>query len=130
MSPVKLPGVSELRTHLNGRFVLLPLDRPTDPVVSAELVGVYESGAVNSRYMSYAAQFALSAGVNLSQSLYAVRESDNGKNMGRAWLLSLTPLVPGADGRPRMEAVFHVPEPAVARLSRLWQWKRAGTQVR
>ncbi len=114
MSPIKMPSRAELCACLRSTFDLLPIDRAEEVQVNAELVDVYEGCAMNSGFLSYSAQFALPAGVNLPRSLFAVRESRDGGDVGQAWLLLLTPVLPGEDGRERMEAVFHVPSQVVA----------------
>ena len=119
MNPVVLPSLAQWRVRLGEIFLLSTPQRTDIAAVPAELVDVYECSAMNSRYVSYAAQFALPAGVWLAQSSYGVSASqatakDQAQAAVGAWPLLLTPVLPGADGRARMEAVFHVPSQAVA----------------
>jgi len=119
MNQASLPGPAQWRACLGRTFALAPPACSENVAAHAELVDVYECVAMNKHYVSYAAQFALPPDVRLAQSTYSVSESHvNGTQAAPqirdAWLLLLTPVLPGDDGRARMEAVFHVPSHAVA----------------
>ncbi len=99
MTAIKMPTYADLTAQMGATFDLLSADGLG---TSAVMIDAYEGIAMNSRYQSYAAQFALPHGIQLPQAVYAVH---NGKE---EWPLLLTPVMPGEDGRARMEAVFHV----------------------
>jgi hypothetical protein len=108
----RMPTFEELHALLNHGFTLRD---GAGLEISAELIDVYRGIGMNVRYESYAAQFALPEGVSLPQAVYVV------SNGGREWPLLITPVMPGEDGRDRMEAVFHLlkttagPKPADAK---------------
>jgi len=105
MTPFKIPSFADLQAQMNKTFAL----RNSDGLgTGAELIDVYEGIAMNARYACYSMQLALPPGVNLPQAVYAVH------NGSEEWPLLLTPVMPGDDGRARMEAVFHVPSKTVA----------------
>jgi hypothetical protein len=97
LSPV--PDLAALRARLSETFVFEGANGAT---LNATLVDVHEQPAMNSRFACFAAQFALPFGTAMHQGLYTVRAGED------RWAWLLTPVMPGEDGRPRMEAVFHV----------------------
>jgi len=102
MTTIKMPTHAELLARMNGTFLIRNAEGFG---TQAELIDVYEGVAMNASYVSYSMQLALPLGLNLPQTVYAVRAVDGSSE---EWPLLLTPMMPGEDGRARMEAVFHV----------------------
>lgn len=98
---MNMPTQAWLRGRLNHSFRL----RIGAHAVLAELVAVSQGVPMNRNYQCYAAEFALPAGLQLASALFAVSADDD---LGNEWPLLLNPVQPAADGRARMEAVFHL----------------------
>ncbi len=94
-----MPTFEVLQSLLAQSFTLRDMEGRETP---AELIDVYKGIAMNSRYHCYSAQFALPENLDLPQAVYAVC------NGSQEWALLLAPVMPGEDGRGRMEAVFHL----------------------
>lgn len=102
-----MPSQARLQADIGCTFTLTI---PDTLRVDVELAGVYGGTPMNSRYCCYSAHFAVLNGPPLPQALYEVSISEE------SWSLLLTPIGPGKDGRPLLEAVFHylIPQPAVS----------------
>ncbi|HDS1679053.1 TPA: hypothetical protein QEM39_000524 [Pseudomonas putida] len=70
--------------------------------IRVTLAGVYPEVAMNERYECYSFVLSLPEGVALPSQVYRLFGPEQ-----QAWLLLLTPVMPGADGRPLLEAVIH-----------------------
>lgn len=99
MTDSRMPSFARLQTRLHTTFAVRNAEGFGAEV---EMIDVYEGIAMNARYQCYSAQFALPLGLQLPQAVYAVHDGQD------EWPLLLTPVMPGEDGRSRMEAVFHV----------------------
>ena len=97
MSPI--PSFERLRREL-GRP--LQLTGPWQGELTAELVELHDGVPMDAAHRCYHALFALPPGVRLPQVSCTLRAGDD----SWPWLL-LTPSRPAADGRQRVQAVFH-----------------------
>jgi hypothetical protein len=70
-------------------------------VAEVQLLSVAEGVSVAPDYTCYAAVFAMPEGLAATQGTYRVSRAED------AWSLFMAPLRPDADGRARLEAVFH-----------------------
>ncbi len=104
MTDSSMPSYARLQARMNTTFAVRNAEGFG---VEVEMTDVYEGIAMNARYQCYSAQFALPLGLQLPQAVYAVHDGQD------EWPLLLTPVMPGEDGRSRMEAVFHVRSQAV-----------------
>lgn len=97
---MSIPSFERLQQDI-GRTYLLGAGQWTTPV-PAELRAVKQGVAMNERHLCYSALLALPRDVDLPQVSCNVDAGD------ASWpLLLLTPVLPGADGRPLMQMVFH-----------------------
>ncbi|MFB4391373.1 DUF6916 family protein [Pseudomonas sp. LS_1] len=78
-----------------------------DQALDAQLLAVTDGVAMSPRYQCFSADFALPHGVVLPQAVF--RLSPPGEE---GWLLLMTPTLPDTDGRPVLQAVFHMDRPA------------------
>lgn len=101
-----MPSQAALKADIGRTFTLTI---PDVLRVDARLAAVHAGIPMNRRYCCYSAEFAVPPGASLPQALYEVACGD------QCWPLLLTPIGPGEDGQPRLEAVFHylIPEPAI-----------------
>jgi len=63
---------------------------------------------MNKNYTCYSALFSLPANVHADSAFYHVQYPAEGNNY-QVWALLLTPVAPSAEGRQRLEALFHYP---------------------
>ncbi|MEW9680101.1 hypothetical protein [Pseudomonas sp. TE50-2] len=98
-----MPTFDELQQATGSHFQLWVSD---DQALEAQLLAVTEGQAMSPRHQRFAAEFALPSGTALPQAVF--RLSPPGKE---GWLLMMTPVGPDTEGRPVLEAVFHVERP-------------------
>lgn len=98
-----MPTFVDLQHATGNHFQLWISD---DQALEAQLLAVTEGQAMSPRHQRYAAEFALPAGTVLPQAVF--RLSPPGEE---GWLLMMTPVGPDSDGRPVLEAIFHVDRP-------------------
>ncbi|MEE1889301.1 DUF6916 family protein [Pseudomonas carassii] len=98
-----MPSFADLQQATGSHFQLWISD---EQALAAQLLVVTEGPAMSPRHQRYAAEFALPAGTVLPQALF--RLSPPGE---QGWLLLMTPVGPDSDGRPVLEAIFHVERP-------------------
>ena len=94
----EMPSQPALRSAV-GQVFQLQDDHGT--VTHVQLLSVAEGVRMARDYTCYAAVFGLPQGLAATQGTYRVSRADD------AWSLFLAPILPGADGRARLEAVFH-----------------------
>jgi hypothetical protein len=100
-----MPSQARLEADIGRAFTLTIPDALR---VEVQLAAVHAGVPMNRRYCCYSAEFAAPSGAQLPQALYEASLGDE------SWPLLLTPIGPGEDGRPRLEAVFHYPIPQPA----------------
>lgn len=100
-----MPSQAALEADI-GRVFTLTI--PDVLCVGVRLAAVHAGTPMNRRYCCYSAEFTAPPGAQLPQALYEVACGD------QCWPLLLTPIGPGEDGQPRLEAVFHYLIPGLA----------------
>ncbi|WP_288442118.1 hypothetical protein [uncultured Pseudomonas sp.] len=70
--------------------------------IRVSLAGVYPEVAMNERYECYSLVLSVPAEVTLPSQMYRLFGPNE-----QQWLLLFTPIMPGADGRARLEAIIH-----------------------
>lgn len=70
--------------------------------IRVSLAGTFDEVAMNGRFECYSLLLALPEGVSLPSEVYRLFGPE-----GQQWLLLMTPVLPGADGRHLLEAVIH-----------------------
>jgi len=95
---MSIPGAAALRALIDQPFTFAA---PGIAAFSARLASVADGVPMDADYVCYRARFVLEGGP-AAQASYSVTAPD-----GAVWQLLLTPVRPGADGRPVLEAVFH-----------------------
>lgn len=100
-----MPSQAALEADIGRAFTLTI---PDALCVEVRLAAVHAGTPMNRRYCCYSAEFAAPPGAQLPQALYEVAYGD------QCWPLLLTPIGPGEDGQPRLEAVFHYLIPELA----------------
>lgn len=93
-----VPSQARLQAVVGRTFNIETADVPVPVVLQAVHPGV----SMNELYTCYSAQFVLPEGMGGPQGTYRIRHPD-----GQAWDLFMTPVMPAADGRHRLQAVFH-----------------------
>lgn len=94
-----VPSLERLQRELGGTFHLAG---PWQGELPAELMELHQGVPMDEHHQCYHAVFALPPGVQLPQLACTVRCGED----AWPWLL-LTPARPAADGRQRMQTVFH-----------------------
>ncbi|WP_085317908.1 DUF6916 family protein [Derxia lacustris] len=95
---MSIPSPATLRSLIGQPF---HISAPAVGSFGARLASVVDGVPMDADHVCYCAGFALD-GAPVPQASYTVIAPD-----GAVWQLLLTPVRPGADGRPVLEAVFH-----------------------
>lgn len=99
-----MPSQQELQTLVGSAFSISDAQGRSLP---ATLLSVHSGVAIDEWHVSYSAVFGLTPGITAPQGSYQIApRAAAGDEPG--WMLFVTPLRPGRDGQPLLEAVFHV----------------------
>jgi hypothetical protein len=100
-----IPSLDRLRSDIGKTYLL---SGPWAGQIPAEVKATAEGMPMTPRHCCYSATLALPIGVQLPQATCIVTAGQD------EWLLLLTPVGPGEDGRQSMQMVLHYPIPQAA----------------
>lgn len=101
---IAMPSQDQL-TQAQGSHFTLWID--AEQTLDVELLEVLPGVPMSARHECFSAFFGLPLGSALPQGSYRLAPFDE-----EGWLLLMTPGRPEADGRPVLQAVFHMEKPA------------------
>ena len=104
MTADAMPSQQELQTLVGNAFSISDAQGRS---VAATLLSVHSGVAIDEWHVSYSAVFGLPSGITAPQGSYQIAPRA-GADDEPGWMLFVTPLRPGRDGQPLLEAVFHV----------------------
>lgn len=99
-----MPSQQELQTLVGSAFSISDSQGRSVP---ATLLSVHSGVAIDEWHVSYSAVFGLPLGITAPQGSYQIAPQAAADDES-GWMLFVTPLRPGRDGQPLLEAVFHV----------------------
>lgn len=106
-----MPSQQELQTLVGSAFSISDAQGRSVP---ATLLSVHSGVAIDEWHVSYSAVFGLTTGITVPQGCYHIAQAPGvgHSTTPPGWMLFITPLRPGRDGQPLLEAVFHLQQDA------------------